>query len=109
MRYHVTDSDPFSVSTFTQKQVSVSDFLTLFSARTDGPFFSARPGWLLLFAGWCVSVRACVCGRVCACRARVCTSVRVARVCACVGSSVCGGCARHSTWLGFLRRPWLGS
>ena len=32
-------------------KVSVSDFLTLFSARTDGPFFSARPGWLLLFAG----------------------------------------------------------
>jgi len=32
-------------------KVSVSDFLTLFSARTDSWFFSARPGWLLLGAG----------------------------------------------------------
>lgn len=32
-------------------KVSISDFLTLFSARTDGFFFTSRPGALLFFAG----------------------------------------------------------
>lgn len=31
-------------------KVSLSDFLTLFSARTEGPFWSMRPGKLLLGA-----------------------------------------------------------
>eukprot|EP00123_Amoebidium_parasiticum_P015103 comp22787_c0_seq2/m.35684 comp22787_c0_seq2/g.35684 ORF comp22787_c0_seq2/g.35684 comp22787_c0_seq2/m.35684 type:complete len:1075 (-) comp22787_c0_seq2:451-3675(-) len=36
-------------------KVSLSDFLTLFSARTVGPFFEARPGWLLLGAA-CIAL-----------------------------------------------------
>jgi hypothetical protein len=32
------------------KQVSLSDFLTLFSARTRGPFWEVKPGKLLLAA-----------------------------------------------------------
>lgn len=31
-------------------KVSLSDFLTLFSARTEGPFWSMRPGKLLMGA-----------------------------------------------------------
>jgi H+-transporting ATPase len=36
-------------------QVSLSDFLTLFSARTQGPFYSQRPG-VLLFCGACFAL-----------------------------------------------------
>jgi len=34
----------------TARQVSISDFLTLFSSRTTGFFWSSRPGGLLLGA-----------------------------------------------------------
>lgn len=34
-------------------KVSLSDFLTLFSARTEGPFWSMRPGKLLICAALC--------------------------------------------------------
>jgi H+-transporting ATPase len=43
------------IATLIYLKVSLSDFLTLFSARTQGPFYSQRPG-VLLFCGACFAL-----------------------------------------------------
>merc|ERR1712032_676678 len=56
-KFGLSELDYGQVCTMIYLKVSLSDFLTVFAARTIGPFFSRFPGWQLAIAA-CVAMGA---------------------------------------------------